>query len=152
MGLDLFDIVKERPDETLSSEPKNCPICEGEKLNFQGKHSTLLGWSGEVNPNHVTRFYLCRNCKLEFTVESKNGNVWYTRAKTSSVLKGIPNCFEDYRYTCSRCSGTVTRGENEDSLTFYACLSCGHGGITKQEYWGGFLGSLASKRRYPLEK
>jgi hypothetical protein len=94
---------------------------------------------------------ICNGCGGAFTREYKRGidgdNVWYTR-KDGLLLRGVPNCFENYTYTCADedCGGKVTRehtaldGETAVTIlsnrkeddgvwrrqyrTFYECSGC----------------------------
>jgi hypothetical protein len=77
--------------------------------------------------------------------------VWYTKDKR--VLKGLPGCFEDYIYQCSKCEGEVRRtytdldGNPTNSLVtttiegklykiFFKCEKCDHGGEVSEDYKG----------------
>lgn len=100
----LVDFVENKPDDKLN-RAAFCPFCQGEKLIERGSETTLLG--GGPNVNHVWEGYTCRNCKEDFTRESKNGHVWYTQKH--KVLLGFPDCFESYIYDHKDCGGEVRR-------------------------------------------
>lgn len=153
--MDLFDIVKERP---LSEDPEahgSCPFCGAAETKLYGEETTLLGWTGPVNPNHRHQHRSCTSCSRKFIREVKGLNVWYTQGAV--VLRGVPSCFENYTYTCAKCGGTVRRKHYDstgnppkylsasivdnkwvrDHTTRYTCSACGHGGETAVDYWEG---------------
>ena len=148
--MELLNIVLERP---LSKSNPTCPFCYSDNIFVGNTTGTLLGYSNDPDPNHYWTFCSCNQCHQTFIREIKANNMWYTQ--NSRVLAGIPNCFEDYTYTCAKCSGPVNRhytklnGEKTDTLceeivngktikkykTFYYCQSCGYGGETEKDYY-----------------
>jgi DNA-directed RNA polymerase subunit RPC12/RpoP len=139
--------LRERPSGKVS-----CPYCGGHKVRLRGHSHTLIGGGdGTPNgdPNHNWVDYSCSDCGQSFVREYKSGNVWYTDSRQSGkVLRGLPNCFERYVYTCAACDGEVTRRyadmdgttpvtslssswEEEPKRyvrhyrTFFGCASCG---------------------------
>lgn len=151
--MNLDDIVAERPLPEKPDDPVICPYCGGSTTRVLSKSSTLLGWSGPVNPNHQWHESVCNGCGKHFTREIKDLNVWYTGGRcrdsqASVLLKGRPSCFEDYQYTCAKCAGAVLRTHNDlqgnpakalctkwdgdrpirQYTTHYNCTKCGHGG------------------------
>jgi DNA-directed RNA polymerase subunit RPC12/RpoP len=151
--MQLTDLVKERPLDEKPGDPARCPECGSKELYDLGGRSTLLGWSGPVNPNHRWHKFDCRACKLSFTREVKGNNVWYTKQigegghhGIALVIKGMPSCFELYIYTCTKCGSRVQRTRTKmdgitptevlstrlvdgktvrEYRTFYACGGCG---------------------------
>ena len=130
----LTDLVTQRK---LEGEPA-CPHC-GCDFTIREEQTTLIGFSGSVNPNHRWLYCTCNSCQFQFTVEHKSDNVWVTKDK--KVLAGLPSCFEDYIYTCATCNGNVVRRhtamdgetvvrslytnqEGPQYRTFYLCLYC----------------------------
>ena len=137
-------VVQEQLDERASSTPR-CPYCESKKLFNHGGRRTLLGGGDgtpDGDPNHMWVSYQCEACKRSFTRETKSGNVWYTN-HDNMVLRGMPSCFETYKYTHRNCGGEVTRrhtmldGKTEAYAlswtaekgkqwrTFFTCGKCG---------------------------
>ena len=131
----IEELVTQR---VMLGEPA-CPMCGGD-YRIGETCTTLLGFSGSVNPNHVSKLCICVSCGFTFTVEEKSGNVWIT--KDGRVLAGMPNCFESYIYTCAFCGGSVARKHTKlDGITdvqsllttkdgpqyrtFYRCQACG---------------------------
>ena len=154
----LFNIVSDVPlDEKPEDTPK-CPYCDSEHLTKEDEITTLLGWLGKVNPNHIWNYYFCIECKQRFIREIKESNVWYTDKRgPGHVLKGMPSCFENYIYHCAKCGEEVHRyttkldgvtpstgfgvATNSDGImvkqyrVFYKCASCGHGGEVATDHW-----------------
>jgi DNA-directed RNA polymerase subunit RPC12/RpoP len=150
--MNLLDIVQERALTELPTDPATCPYCGSTDVKVVSRSSTLLGFTGPVDPNHQWHESVCNGCKKLYTRELKELNVWYTAERgyreVSRVLKGIPTCFEDYQYTCAKCSGPVLRAHRDragnptkvlssrqvngvvvrDYTTHYNCTQCGHGG------------------------
>lgn len=160
--MNLQDIVTQRPISEAPTDPSRCPYCESTDTKVVRRYSTLLGFSGPVNTNHQWYESLCSGCKRLYTREVKGLNVWYTGERTQDgaapqVLRGLPSCFESYKYTCSKCSGPVLRvhrdraGNPTTSLSsstidgvwvrhytiHYNCTQCGHGGETAEDYYRG---------------
>ena len=152
--IDIMEIVSERPSEEEVGSNPICPLCNNSDIDAGGFRTTCLGYFGGVNPNHTWTECYCKNCNKSFVRETKSGNVWYT--SDGFVLKGMPNCFEKYYYTCSKCSGKVLRkytaldGISEvqglstrnidgkwvkEYRIFYECEKCGHGGEVKDDHW-----------------
>ena len=140
---EFFNIIKERPDNSLLYSKVICPFCNSEDVHCYDEISTLAG-----NNNHYGSYYNCNSCQKKFIREKKLNNVWYTDLKTKQVLKGIPSCFEQYYYTCSKCEGKVyvkhLKLDSDDIVetmltifdkkvdkyikqyrTFYICEKCG---------------------------
>ncbi len=159
--MELLEIVQER--QMKESEPA-CPYCGSTDLLDHGTSTTLVGYIGDVDPNHQWTEMKCKGCKVGFTREEKSGNVWYTDAE-NVVLMGIPTCFESYIYHCVVCGGPVKRkykaldggdlptfdvtgGRKAQILStkieagksvnqyrvFYICDDCGHGGEVDNDY------------------
>jgi hypothetical protein len=109
----FLDLVKERPDPTLTLDNKKCPFCDSSNIKETDHSMTLVG--GDRDYNHHWRNHVCNACNKEFIIEhkldfaDKNPNIWYVDRITHKVLKGIPSCFESYIYTCSKCNGAVHR-------------------------------------------
>lgn len=154
--MNLFDIIKERP---LAEDPEgdgSCPYCGSTETELLGEETTLLGWTGSVNPNHRRQTRSCKGCSRGFTREIRGVNVWYTE-HPRVILRGVPSCFEDYVYTCIKCGAAVRRDHFDlqgnpakflssrlvgdewvrGYTTRYACTQCGHGGETAEDYWDG---------------
>lgn len=153
--MDLFDIVKQRPLTERSKDTITCPACGASGIRARGIMSTAV--SGPFN--HYTEDCKCR-CGQWFKRECKEhgvsgeGNVWYC---WNDRTKGMPSCFENYKYECTKCGGVVRRkylGLNDDNeqtalivsrlddgtymrhyRTFYLCDGCGHGGEVPYDYW-----------------
>lgn len=149
----LFHLVTNRPAPNLTPENACCPSCKSEHYHSLGNMSTLVG-GGKEN-NHVWSNRKCKDCGLDYCVESKHGNTWITDPETRVIREGMPACFENYVYTCN-CGGRVTRRytqEDGKSLvgglhtsfedgkaikhyrTFYECGSCLAEIETDQDYW-----------------
>ena len=131
---ELTELVTQRK---LEGEPA-CPRC-GCDYTVTEITTTLVGIVDGIDANHKWESSVCSSCQFAFIVESKRGNTWIT--KDSKVLAGLPNCFEDYIYTCAHCNGNVVRKYTvEDGCTvatsllidkdgpkyrtFYLCQSC----------------------------
>lgn len=56
--------------------------------------------------NHKWKTCKCNKCNSDFVFETKSGEGWYT--KDNFVLKGLPNCFENYILSC-KCGGKIHR-------------------------------------------
>jgi len=139
----LLKIIKERLDPSLTMDNIACPFCDSKNVEELGHEQTLVDGCEGNDPNHHWHLHLCKECLMEFTVESKEANVWYTFK--NKVMRGIPTCFENYIYTCNFCFGDVYRAEYEldgetkitDGIlvyepcnkpmfrTFYECDDCG---------------------------
>ena len=50
--MNLFDIVTQRPLNEAPTDPAVCPYCGSTNTKVLGRSSTLLGFTGDVNPNH----------------------------------------------------------------------------------------------------
>lgn len=160
MTLSILDIVKERPLTEGPDDPAHCPYCDSTNVKVRSRSSTLVGYTGPVNTNHQWHESECERCETLYVREIKGLNVWYTPHRDHrkpQVLKGIPTCFEDYQYTCAKCSGPVLRtyrdlrGNPTQSLctnrvdgkdvreytVHYNCTQCGHGGEVDQDYYRG---------------
>ena len=131
---ELTELVTQRKLEGEAA----CPRC-GCDFKTYGTGTTLLGCFGPVDLNHTWDYCTCNACQFQFMVERKSGNTWITKDK--KVLAGLPNCFEDYIYTCVHCNGNVVRKhtamngetvvgsllttrEGKQYRTFYLCASC----------------------------
>jgi len=101
-------IVSNKFDPKLFNKPVRCPYCNSKKVHYHNSQSTLLGFIGKVNPNHVWNQYHCQECGKGFTYETKSGEAWYV-SSDQEVLKGLPNCFETYVLKCAYCGGKVKR-------------------------------------------
>lgn len=133
-------IVANKYDPRLIDHHVICPYCDSKKIHSRGSRSTLLGYTGKVNPNHVWDHYHCGECQKDFIYETKSGEAWYTSTE-GEVLKGLPNCFESYILKCSYCGGKVDRKHEDfngnpvqvlgfkngkkDHVDWYACRDCG---------------------------
>jgi hypothetical protein len=141
----LQSLVANRPIDEKPSDEITCPFCEEHVAPHEHMH-TLVGQTGEITEdndvNHNWQSCSCSKCHQPFTREYKHGNVWYTQ--DSELIKGVPNCFEQYIYKCASCGGKVrrshsglngeeirvlrTRIEGNKSIreyrTFYSCDSC----------------------------
>ena|SRR3990167_812170 len=159
----LLSFVLQKPiDEKPSADPVHCPDCGHSFPNRGIEGTTLIGggdgtWDGD--PNHTwTQYGGC--CSLvSFTRQTKSGNVWYTY-NGGRVLRGMPNCFEGFIYTCAKCHGDVMRYYREldgitparsisyrgDGLRYYrtvwCCSTCGVSTETLYDYWNGHIGWL----------
>lgn len=155
--MNLLDVVQERALTELPTDPAKCPYCGSTNVTVFGTTSTLVGFTGTVNPNHQWQECGCDGCKKLFTREVKGLDVWYTARRDSSgatiILRGVSSCFESYQYTCTKCSGPVLRTHKdmagnptqvlstrvEDGVwvreytTHYNCTQCGHGGEVDRE-------------------
>lgn len=95
--------------ENIDSPPR-CPSCLSEQSKETGFTQTLVGGAA----NHFWQYAECARCGLEYCREWKEHgegvrpNVWYTRDR-GRVVRGVPSCFEDYRYACAKCGETVRR-------------------------------------------
>jgi len=105
----LFDIVKQRPNKKLNLNNATCPFCKSKDYINLESITTLLGWSGKTNPNHQWHWRKCSDCNKIYVVEEKENNIWIVDIETKKVMDGMPSCFEDYLYTCSKCNGDVYR-------------------------------------------
>lgn len=133
-------IVANKYDPRLIDHHVVCPYCGSKKIRHKDSRSTLLGYFGDTNPNHVWDYYLCGECRKEFSYETKSGEAWYV-ASDGEVLKGLPNCFESYILKCSYCGGKVVReyrdfdgksvsclgfkNGKKDHVEWYVCQDCG---------------------------
>lgn len=159
--MNLLDCFKERPLDEKPSDPATCPYCGSGDTQDRGTTTTLVGFSGPVDPNHQWNQRACRGCHKGFVREIKGLNVWYTAERVhggpSIILKGIPSCFEAYQYTCPLCEGpvlqkqrnlqgglaTVLSSREVDGkwvrgyTTHYHCTQCGHGGQVDSDYYHG---------------
>lgn len=161
--MDLLDIIKERPLTEPHTGFGTCPYCESNDVCVTNRTTTLLGFSGPVDPNHQWHSSTCRSCHKNFTREVKGLNVWYTAEidretrGPAQVLRGLPSCFESYQYTCSKCAGPVVRTNRDmagnptqtlssrnvdgkwvnEYTTHYNCTQCGHGGEVDQDHYRG---------------
>lgn len=115
----LLEIVKERPDPSLTMDNIMCPHCESEDVKNTGHSQTLVGSIDGYDPNHHWYDYVCKTCDEYFMLERKDGNIWYTAGRFGSkIFKGMPTCFESYIYTCVHCDGDVHRVTKElDGVT-----------------------------------
>lgn len=118
---EFLDIVVERHDPKLSKDQPICPFCGSKNISVTGGMSTLVGLgrskSGkEYDPNHHWDNGACNDCHESWFIEwsqyedddmNVRDCVWYT--KDQKVLAGIPECFEEYIYTCSKCGGDVRK-------------------------------------------
>ena len=152
-NFELLDVLDIDVLEELPSHTPSCPVCSSTNLKYLTSVSTLLGGGTGVDddPNHVQTKYFCNSCSRYFTRETKSGNVWYTNPD-KRVLRGIPNCFEEYLYPC-RCGGFISRlytaldgktpislltyGETKQFHVYYRCDSCSLAIETDHEYWRG---------------
>lgn len=103
--------VVDRPlDESPDLEDPPCPCCGAKGTKDHQTSSTLVGWNRATgrDPNHYWNERECAACGLHYVREYCKGNVWYTLDSTS-LLAGVPSCFEDYQHTCSHCGGAVKR-------------------------------------------
>ena len=152
---ELFEIVKERPDNSLNKEIPSCPCCERNiDVVVISEASTLVGNLDGKDVNHHWLNCYCHLCEDTFVFEHKKDNCWITKNK--KILKGIPSCFEDYIYTCNECNGKVRReytqldGETPVQIlktikengewkkkyrTFFSCEICGKTIETDEEYY-----------------
>lgn len=141
---EFLDLVTQKIDPDLDPDHPVCPFCNSSNVAKGGESTTLLGWTGDINPNHRWADCSCKECNQTWTIEIKGDfdryNVWYTKDK--KVLRGIPTCFEHYAYTCRYCDGDVIRhyfnkntrdkamvlaynGNGEKSFdTFFVCEKC----------------------------
>ena len=106
---ELTDLVLQRKLEG----PAFCPACKRNDYKVVDTRTTLLGfWHQNLpDPNHVWETASCKSCGYGFTVEHKSGNTWIT--KDGVVMAGLPNCFEQYSYTCCHCGAAVRRRHTE---------------------------------------
>lgn len=110
---EFLDLVTDRLAPNLKYKKPICPFCNSKKVSKGGHTTTLIGhFGGGPDPNHQWVNCTCKKCKEQWTMEynghHKYGyNVWYT--KDRKVLRGLPTCFEGYRYTCRYCGGDVHR-------------------------------------------
>lgn len=74
----LDEIVKERFLDEKPDDPATCPYCGSLDVEVLSKSSTLVGYSGPVNPNHLWHASVCKGCGEHYTREIKRHNVWYT--------------------------------------------------------------------------
>ncbi len=151
--LDILDLVRERPDPSLDFRKPVCPFCASDKVSQGGTTTTLVGFTGE-DMNHKWLSCRCLDCKKGFTYECAGSKcVWVT--SKGIVLKGVPQCFEVYQYTCPKdgCGGKVNRSHQgldgkptrglactTDRGDLYRirfdCDTCDHGGFAKRGYYG----------------
>src|SRR6185436_6349603 len=82
-----------------------CPFCSSKNVQENGSCTTLVGFSGGINPNHVHVSCQCNDCQEKFCFEYKGywDNKyygWYTKQsnKKTHCLKGINACHETYSY------------------------------------------------------
>ena len=99
----LFSLVTQRPDRSLKRRfDVACPVCNSKKVRCSKSYETTAAFG-----NHTWDETHCLICSEVFVVEARNLEVWYT--KDGKILKGFPNCFEEYIYTCSKCGADVKR-------------------------------------------
>jgi hypothetical protein len=137
-------IISNKVNHSFRRDEIVCPYCHSKKHTYSQSHTqTLVG--GTPDPNHHTLICFCSFCAKKFVMEYKHANVWYSEqmpgSKDLKLLAGIPNCFEDWVYTCSYCNGNVRREFREldgvkiksmgrkvfpkrDYRTFFCCESC----------------------------
>ena len=129
-------IVANKFDPTLDKKPVCCPHCDSKRVQYRHSSSTLLGSSGRgANPNHEWNYYFCQECSKEFTFETKLGEAWYVAAD-GEVLKGLPNCFENYILKCAYCGGKVHRKyRNPDGSPHEGSLCYRSDGTKDHEEW-----------------
>lgn len=153
--INLLDIVKERLIAEYPSSEASCPFCQSKHLTQHEHWYTLVGGGDgtlDGDPNHHHWLYVCDDCKECFYRESSSGVVWYTHPTNLKILNGLPNCFENYVYTCVKCNGNIRRvntdmdGVNEvlwlsysekgkEFRTFWDCVNCGRLGETDYQYY-----------------
>lgn len=140
----IFNIIN------LKEYGDHCPFCDSSNVSFLEGSGTLVGYQGEKyskqDPNHYTYIYYCKSCKNKHVKNFKREEIWITDLN-QKVLKGMPNCFENYILTCNFCNGDVERKYTElDGITkinslhysfddngkqikhfkeFYCCNNCG---------------------------
>lgn len=154
---EFLDLVTDRLAPELDHEKPICPFCNDTKVRKDGRVTTLIGQIGDgPDPNHQWVNCTCESCNKSWTMEIKGEdehgyNVWYT--KDGKILKGLPTCFEAYRYTCKQCSGDIVRhnydkgtrqtsqslwydGDGNKSFdTYFRCDGCGVEVQCSNEYY-----------------
>jgi hypothetical protein len=155
----FFSLVTNRPDPTLNHETCPCRHCGHQgPLEVVGHCQTLVGNVRGADSNHHWRTLKCPACSGIMEIETKEGNSWEVSAtEKGKLLRGVPGCFENYIYTCARCSGNVTREyRNKVSGKVTSCTSVGPEGRghtiwiccdqckasveSRHEYYGGWDG------------
>lgn len=105
-SVSLLPIIVQRP--VTKKKITECPLCGGTHFKCIESYSTLLGCSGNEDPNHYTHVNRCDDCGKKFVVNTKYDNIWVTDYD-GHVLYGVSNCFETVIYTCSSCGGDVVK-------------------------------------------
>lgn len=147
--LKIEDIVS----NTFEHDDGTCPFCGKSNYKIHGSITTQVYYFG-VNQNHVTSSCSC-SCGENFVRHSKRypvdetdnvgqENVWITNT-SGKLLRGAPNCYESYIYTCKKCNGDVHRnyldlkgekakylittvGGGKEYTTHFNCTKCDNGG------------------------
>ena len=128
-----------------------CPFCDSSELNIGGRSSTLVGFEGKgfsyEDPNHHQFNMYCQKCKKVYIKHQRRGKIWLTLQDKKTLIKGMPNCFEDIFFNCeycgNSCSNSVkriyTKMDGIEEVTtlkfdgsgnklfreFYECENCG---------------------------
>lgn len=97
----IYEIVTQRPEWGLRRHNVFCPFCSSKEC------CPGTGYETSTHDPHSWTEFTCMDCSQKFVFESKSGQGWYT--KEGKVLRGFPNCFEAYVYTCSQCGSDVIR-------------------------------------------
>lgn len=141
LGAMKFDLVPKNkfpikgvrlPDDDKFDPPVTiCPYgCQGVTPTVKRLETTLVGWSGSIDPNHWTQHCTCPQCKQDFVHEWKfsHQNEWYCDKWHGKVLLGIPSCCTTvYQYPCD-CGGTMAN-TNKSGIVSYV----NQDGVRKRE-------------------
>lgn len=93
-----------------------CPFCQSTTVNIGEKVETMVGFFGNVNPNHMWTECICNTCLKAFVFEQKLDISWYTL--DGKVLRGVAGCCQGYIHTC-KCGGDFwERCENKNGTPY----------------------------------
>jgi len=135
MSFELLGFVANEPITEKPSDRPTCPYCGSTDIERSAAYQTLVAGSKDIDKdcNHHWDHYTCHSCKKLCIREYREGKVWYTYEQ--KVLRGVPNCFENYVYKC-KCGGDVYRRDSNDRYLF-ECDRCKASMATENEYPGG---------------
>ena len=138
------NIIKQNELITIDMDDK-CPFCCSVNVVANGYSSTAVGFIGERfsydDSNHYWFTMHCKDCKKIYIKQQKSGLIWFTLTDNKTLIKGMPNCFEEVFFQCNYCNGKIKKfytkidgitkthsliyeDGKEKFRTFYKCCNC----------------------------
>ena len=85
--------------KTCTDRYNRCPECGSPNIRVDHGDRSML--DGKLL---IQTMSTCKECFVRYTWEYRAGVAWYVRGKL--VLKGLPNCTNNYVLKCSLCKAT----------------------------------------------